>query len=69
MALRHLDMMVDAKGQYTAVREMRKHVAWYIKGLWNATKIREIVNKQQDVMSLKRVLKQYKEMPDNLPLR
>ncbi len=32
MMLRHLDMLVDLKGEYTGVREMRKHVSWYIKG-------------------------------------
>ena len=32
MILRHSRMLVDYKGEYTGVREMRKHVAWYIFG-------------------------------------
>jgi len=36
MILRHLDMVVSQKGEYTGVREMRKHIAWYIKGSRNS---------------------------------
>ncbi len=68
MALRHLDMMVDFKGEKIAVREMRKHVAWYIKGLRNATKIRQLVNQQKDVKNLKEILEQYRQSPVKLPL-
>ncbi|MDR3560013.1 MAG: tRNA dihydrouridine synthase DusB [Negativicutes bacterium] len=38
--LRHLDMLVDVKGEYTAVREMRRHASWYTKGLRHAAEIR-----------------------------
>ncbi|HEY8348359.1 MAG TPA: tRNA dihydrouridine synthase DusB [Clostridiales bacterium] len=41
MMLRHLDMMVEYKGEYTGVREMRKHIAWYIKGCKNSSRFRE----------------------------
>lgn len=34
---RHLKMLVDYKGHHTGVVEMRKHVAWYLKGMKNAT--------------------------------
>ena len=37
-------MFIDEKGEDVAVREMRKHVAWYVKGLKESTKIREKVN-------------------------
>src|SRR5690606_12108937 len=33
MAVRHLRMAVDFKGEPRAVREMRKHIAWYLKGV------------------------------------
>ena len=36
MMLRHLDMLVALKGEHTGVREMRKHVAWYVKGHRNS---------------------------------
>jgi len=43
MMLRHLDILVKYKGEYTGVREMRKHVAWYIKGVRNASQLKEKV--------------------------
>ena len=48
MIIRHLNMLCDFKGEYTAVREIRKHIAWYVKGLENATKIRNEINKIED---------------------
>lgn len=53
MILRHLDMLVNYKGEYTAVREIRKHIAWYVKGVPNATLIRDNVNHIEDVDELK----------------
>ncbi len=44
MILKHLKMLVHYKGEYTAIREMRKHIAWYIKGFSNASEIRRKVN-------------------------
>ncbi|MDR3589738.1 MAG: tRNA dihydrouridine synthase DusB [Negativicutes bacterium] len=38
--LRHLDMLIACKGEHTAVREMRRHAAWYTKGLRHAAEIR-----------------------------
>ena len=37
-------MLINEKGEDVAVREMRKHIAWYVKGLPESTKIREQVN-------------------------
>lgn len=44
MLLRHSEMLIAEKGEYTGVREMRKHVAWYIAGFRNATAMRREVN-------------------------
>lgn len=41
VALRHLEMVVEKKGELTGVREMRKHLSWYTKGLRGAARIRE----------------------------
>lgn len=38
---RHMDMIVELKGEYTGVREMRKHIAWYIKGLRNSSYVKD----------------------------
>ncbi|MCM3550308.1 tRNA dihydrouridine synthase DusB [Alkalihalobacillus clausii] len=44
VCLIHLDRLVALKGERVAVREMRKHTAWYIKGLRGKAKIRDKVN-------------------------
>lgn len=43
MMLRHLDMLVLLKGEYTGVREMRRHIAWYIKGCRNSSQYKDRV--------------------------
>lgn len=40
MILRHGRMLCDFKGEYTAIREMRKHIAWYTAGFKNGARIR-----------------------------
>ena len=52
MILRHIDMLVNIKGEHTAVLEMRKQIAWYIKGFPNSSKIRDEVNKIEDLQEL-----------------
>ena len=44
-AKKHLGLAVQEHGEYVAVREMRKHLAWYIKGLKNSARIRDEINK------------------------
>jgi len=41
--IRHMNMLIDLKGEHTGVLEMRKHIAWYIKGMRNAAQMRERV--------------------------
>lgn len=43
-ALRHLELLVGLKGEYTGVREMRKHAAWYLKGMHGAARLRQELN-------------------------
>ena len=52
----HLDMLKDYKGEYTAIREMRKHIGWYIKGFENASVIRNRVNQIENMEELKQFL-------------
>ena len=40
MLRRHLDMLLDFKGEYTGIREMRSHAAWYTKGLPHSAEMR-----------------------------
>lgn len=60
MAVRHLNMVINFKGENRAVREMRKHIAWYLKGLRDSARIREAVNKAGSAAELKRILEDYK---------
>ncbi len=43
MMLRHLEMLVELKGEYTGVREMRKHISWYVKGGKNSSQFKDKV--------------------------
>ncbi len=44
MILRHARMLVEVKGEYTGMREMRKHFAWYTAGMKHASGLRNEVN-------------------------
>ena len=44
LARRHLDMLVDFKGERTGVCEMRKHLGWYIKGMPHCGEMRVVIN-------------------------
>ena len=49
MVMDHLALTVADKGEYTAVREMRKHLSWYAKGIKNAAKLRKHMNEATTV--------------------
>ena len=59
MMLRHGQMMIDFKGEYIGVREMRKHVAWYTFGFPGAAKLREKVNHTETYEDLEELLQNY----------
>lgn len=40
----HLDRLIALKGESVAIREMRKHVAWYIKGMRGASRVKDQIN-------------------------
>lgn len=42
--LRHARMQIAYKGEYTGIREMRKHIAWYTAGLHGSSKLRNEIN-------------------------
>lgn len=44
MALRHARMLLALKGEAVAMREMRKHIAWYVRGLKGAARVRDRAN-------------------------
>ena len=57
--LEHFDLLLKEKGEYTATREIRKHIAWYVKGLPNATVIRDKINSVESEVDFKKILKEY----------
>ena len=52
MMLRHAKMLIEYKGDYTGIREMRKHAAWYTGGYRNASKIRGKINEVESYQEL-----------------
>ena len=56
MILRHARMLVEYKGVYTGIREMRKHVAWYTAGYPNSAKLRARVNEIESLEALEHLI-------------
>lgn len=52
MVLRQTRLAAACKGEYTAIREMRKHVAWYTAGMRGAARMREAVNHVNSVREI-----------------
>ena len=44
LAIRHAELMLKYKGEYVAIKEMRKHLAWYTAGMPNSSKFRQKIN-------------------------
>ncbi len=59
MMLRHGQMLIDFKGEYIGVREMRKHVSWYTFGFPGAAKLRQTVNQTKSYEQLEDLLLNY----------
>ncbi len=57
MILRHARMQVEYKGEYTGIREMRKHVAWYTQGLPHSSSLRREVNQVETYDQLEDLLR------------
>ncbi len=56
-ALDHLELAIQIKGEWVAVREMRKQLAWYIKGRPGAAQIRTRLNQATTQQELLQILK------------
>lgn len=59
MALFHLKKAIDYYGLERGILLMRKHLAWYLKGLPNSSIIKEKINKSKNYQQLKLILKTY----------
>lgn len=56
MMLRHARMMLEFKGEYTGIREIRKHGAWYTAGYKNSAKLRVMINEVETYNELEELL-------------
>lgn len=59
MILKHGKMLIECKGEYTGIREMRKHVSWYTHGFSGAAKLRGMVNQTKSYEELCSLSKDY----------
>ena len=57
MMLRHARLQLEYKGEFSGIREMRKHVAWYTKGLKGASRLREQINRVESYEELEALLR------------
>lgn len=57
--LKHLDMIMENKGEYVGVREARKHIAWYIKGLKDSAFVRNEINTTETYTQMLHKIHQY----------
>lgn len=62
MSIRHLKLAIHYHGEAKAVREMRKHIAWYIKGIRNCTDIKNKINAEKDSKNVMNILLEYKNI-------
>ena len=61
MVLRHARMQLEWKGNYTGIREMRKHAAWYTSGYRHASKFRSGLNAVETYEQLKELMERFAE--------
>ncbi|MDY6232453.1 tRNA dihydrouridine synthase DusB [Peptostreptococcus porci] len=57
VAIDHMKLAIVEHGEYVAVREMRKHIGWYLKGMKNSARIRDKINKLEDPEEVIKTLK------------
>lgn len=61
MVLKHAKLMIELKGEFIAMNEMRKHVAWYFQGYPHSAKLRGRVSMITDMRQLEKLMEDYTE--------
>lgn len=59
IAILHMDRLVALKGEAVAVREMRKHLAWYLKGLKGSARIKDVIMEETKRDDMVHILEQF----------
>ena len=65
MCMKHYELSMKYNGDVKAVREMRKHIGWYIKGLPMSNEIKNEINKLNSKEEVFEILNQYKDQLKN----
>ena len=60
MILRHTREQIELKGEFTGIREMRKHVAWYTTGMRHSAALRREASEIESYEGLERLLEKLK---------
>lgn len=56
VAILHMDRLIALKGEAVAVREMRKHLAWYLKGFKSAARVKDVIMEETKRDEMVRIL-------------
>lgn len=64
MMLRHLALMTEYKGEYTAIHEMRKHIAWYTAGQRDSARLRNEINQIEEYDALVERILSWRDKPN-----
>lgn len=56
MAIKHMELVINYKGENIGIKEMRKHIAWYLKGLRGTASLRNQINTIAEKDEMERVL-------------
>lgn len=60
MIIKHANLQFEWKGEYTGIREMRKHIAWYTTGYPKSSKLRNCINEVENMEELMVLLEEYR---------
>jgi len=55
----HIELEMKEKGEYVGVREMRKHICWYLKNLKDSSKVRQVINQLESKDEVIQTLEEY----------
>lgn len=55
----HIELEMKEKGEYVGVREMRKHICWYLKNLKDSSKVRQVINQLESKDEVIQTLEDY----------
>lgn len=68
IAVLHMDRLCDLKGEHVAVKEMRKHMAWYLKGIPGAARVKDVIMEMTERDRMVAVLENFVSGLDHTPV-